>query len=189
MLSVNLQSYTKPCEATTGGISEIWIFDPADFNFTQGAAVSGNLPGYSAVALIGASTGKMYPLSFQNDEAEYKFKQTVNGASVKYEHDVMAQLPNLSNDLTNYLRSLDVAGTCTGFGVIIRLNTGKIFVAGERFVNSSAITKFIIKMDGTEGGSGKKLEDFNGANVAFKANYSRGLYEFTGGVTAITDLE
>lgn len=185
MLCVNLQSYNAPCGVTSGGVSDIWIYDPSDFNWTQDSITKT----YTAVALNGASTGKMYSLKFQRKEAEFKFKHSKNGCSVKYEFDLEAQLPNLSQELTNYLTSLDSAGCCCGLGLVIQLNSGKLFVLGERYVNSEKVPYFEVTMDGTDGGSGKKFEDFNGAKVLFKGEYSRNTNEFTGGSSVIIGFE
>lgn len=182
MLCVTLTSYNAPCQATTGGVSDIWVNDPADFNWTQDATTKS----YTAVAQrTGAETAKMYPLKFERKEAEFKFKQSKNGCSIKYEFDIDARLPNLSQELTNYLSSLDSAGCCCGLGLVIRLNSGKIFVIGERFVNNEEIPYFEVVMQDSEGGSGRKFEDFNGATVKFKGEYSRMVNEFTGGIAAL----
>ncbi|AZA82162.1 hypothetical protein C1637_09970 [Chryseobacterium lactis] len=185
MLCVTLKSYTVPCTATTGGVSDLFIFDPSDFNWTQDETTKS----YTALALREGATvvggAKMHLLKFQRKEAEFKFKHTLNGCSVKYEYDLDAQLPNLSQELTNYLSSLDAAGCCCGLGMVIRLYSGKIFVIGERYVNEKTIPYFEVVMNGTEGGSGRKMEDFNGAKVMFKAEYGRMANEFSGDISVI----
>ena len=192
MICVNLASYTAPCATTTGGVSDIWIYDPSDFNWTQ-TVTAGVAGPYTAVALRTGATSaggaKMFPVKFQRKEAEFKFKHSKNGCSVKYEFDLSAQLPNLSQSLTNFLQQLDSAGCCCGLGIVVQLNSGVVFVLGERFVNNNAIPYFEITMDGTDGGSGKKFEDFNGANVMFKGEYSRMAYTFSGGAAAIIALQ
>lgn len=184
MLCIALKSYTSPCASTTGGVSDIWVFDPSDFNWTQDESTKK----YTAAALRDGSNGKFYPLKFQRKEAEFKFKHTKNGCSVKYEFDLDAQLPNLSQELTNYLTSLDIAGCCCGLGIAFLLNSGKIFVLGERYVNSKKIPYFEVTMDGSEGGSGRKFEDFNGAKVMFKGEYFRMANEFVGGIEVLEAL-
>lgn len=192
MICVNLASYNTPCVTTSGGVSDIWIYDPLDFNWTQ-TITAGVASPYSAVTLRPGATSaggaKMFPVKFQRKEAEFKFKHSINGCSIKYEFELSAQLPNLSHGLTTYLQSLDSAGCCCGIGIVILLNSGKIFVLGEKYVNNNLIPYFEIKMDGTEGGSGKKFDDFNGANVMFKGEYSRMAYEFSGGANAIIALQ
>lgn len=189
MLCVTLKSYTRACGSTTGGVSSIFVFDPSDFDWTQTA------PGdpYTAVARREGATfvgeAKMFPIKFQAKEAEFKFKQSVTGCSVKYEFEIGCQLPDLSNDLTAFLMSMDSAGCCCGLGLVIELNSGKVFVVGEKYVNDARVPFFEVKMDGTEGTSGKKYEDFNGANVVFKGDYKRAPFEFTGGIDVIAGFE
>lgn len=184
MLCVSVKNYTRACGPVTGGISDILIGDPNDFNFTQAPAVSGVSQPYTAVALRAGATAedgaKLYQVKFNDGEAQRTWSQTRNGCSTKYEHKITAQLPQLCQDLTTFLQGLASAGCCCGLLVVIRHNDGKIFVAGEKYVNASAIPKFNVVMDGAEGDSGKALNDFNGANVVLKADYSRDLFEYTG---------
>lgn len=262
MLCVTLSGRTRACGGVTGGISDIAIFDPNDYNFTQ-ATVSGVKGPYTAAALragtgatgtavlstntvasvtIGsggtgyvspptvvftggggtgaagtaiingsgvvtgvtvtspgtgyttaptvsftgggaslAGGGKMYLISFQADEAEWTWKQSVKGCAVKYEHEFVLQMPENEQGLTNFLETLDAAGCCCGLGIAVRLNSGKVFLAGEKYVNGSSIPRFTMKQDGSDGTSGKLFDDFNGANLHLKGSYSRNLYEYTGG--------
>lgn len=189
MLCVTLSGYTRACSGVSGGISRIWVFDPADFDFTQTAADDP----YSVVArrtgAVAANGALMFPIPFQIDEAERTWKQSVKGLSVKYEHEVHAQLPQLSNALTKYLKSLTSAAGCCGLGLVIEHNDGKLFVMGEQYVNDATIPRFIVNMDGSDGATGKLFDDFNGANVVFKANYNRDLYEYSGDAADIIALE
>lgn len=61
MLCILLNSYTPPCNNTSGGVNRGWVFDPSDFTFTAGALdANGQSTGYSALALragSGASLG------------------------------------------------------------------------------------------------------------------------------------
>lgn len=188
MLCVKLSEFKKLCGATSGGLSDLAIFDPADFNFTQVAAGDP----YTAVALREGATAaggaKVYNISFQVNEAERTWKQSRKGPSVKYDHEIKAQLPQLSQSLTKFLQSLDAAGACCGFGLFARHNDGKIFVAGEKYVNAGQIPNFLVTMDGSDGTSGKLFDDFNGANVLIKGSYSRELYEYSGDWASITAL-
>ncbi|WPV66279.1 hypothetical protein [Chitinophaga sp. LS1] len=180
MLCFVAQGYTRPCGGVTGGISDIAIFDPSDFNFTQ---VSAGAP-YSAIALRAGATAedgaKMYLVNFQPDQAEWKWKQSKNGCATKYEHEFDFQLPENSTLLTNFLQAIDSAGCCCGLGLAIRLNSGKIFIAGEKYVGGASIPKFIVAQDGSDGSSGKVFDDFNGGNIVLKGNYSRNLREYSG---------
>lgn len=184
MLCVTLQSFTRACAPTSGGISDMLVFDPADFDFTQGAAVAGVKPGYDAVTrrtgatfLLGA---KLFVINFIRDEAEWTWKQSVKGCNVKYEHSFNFQLPENSQNLTNFQEALDAASCCCGLGMIIRTTNGKIFVAGEKYVNGVEITRFTITQNGSSGGSGKLYDDFNGGNLVLTGPYSRNLNEYVG---------
>jgi hypothetical protein len=123
---------------------------------------------------------KMFVVNFQEDEAEWTWKQSAKGCSVKYDHELILQLPENEQGLTNFLESIDAAGCCCGLGLVFRLNSGKIMVAGEKYVNASAIPKFKFKQDGSDGTSGKLFDDFNGGNIHLKGSYSRNLYEYSG---------
>lgn len=189
MLCVTLKPYSRACGGVTGGISDLGIFDPNDIDFTQAAAVSGTAQPYTALAeRDGVDSPSIFMVSFQPDEAEWTFTQSVTGCSVKYEHEFVFQLPENSQALTTFQQALDAAGCCCGLGLIFRLNNNKIFVAGEKYVNGTSITKFLVKQDGSEGGSGKLQDDFNGANIHFKSSYSRNLYEYTGAWSAVEAL-
>lgn len=261
MLCVTLSNYVRECSNVTGGISDMAVFDPADFDFTQAAAINGVAQPYTAIALRGPGTGgaatatvasgavtainvgtpgtgystaptvviggpgtgatavasvsggvitgvtvtnpgtgystapaisftgggasaagggKVFLINFQQDEGEWTWKQTVSGCAVKYEHEFIFQLPDNSMALTTFLEALDAASCCCGLGVVMRMNSGKIFVAGEKYVNGSSIRRFTMKNDGSEGGSGKLFDDPNVGNLHIKGTYSRNLYEYTG---------
>lgn len=129
---------------------------------------------------VNGTNGKMYAITFQRDEAEWTWKQSVKGCATKYEHSFAFQLPENSQNLTTFLEALDAASCCCGLGMIIRLNGGKIFVAGEKYVNGSSIARFTVGQNGSSGTSGKLYDDVNGGNLILLGNYSRNLYEYTG---------
>lgn len=186
MLCVSLKQYSRACSAVTGGISDIAVFDPNDLDFTQAAAVEGVAQPYSAVAERDGVDGiSIFSITFQQDEAEWTWAQSITGCSVSYEHEFIFQLPENSHQLTTFQQALDAAACCCGIGFIFRMNNGKIFVAGEKYVNASSIQRFTLKQDGSEGGSGKLFGDFNGGNIHLKGTYLRNLYEFTGAWSAI----
>lgn len=189
MLCVTLKKYTRACGSVSGGISDIVFFDPFDFDFTN-TTTSGVVGPYTVIeARTGAETlGKVYPVTFQQDEAEWKWTQSRKGCSVKYDHEFDFQLPDNSQQLTNFLSAMDAAACCCGLGMIIRLNNGKIFIAGERFVNSTEQPRFTITQDGSTGTSGKLIDDFNGGNLVFKGSYTRNLLEYTGDWADVTAL-
>jgi hypothetical protein len=192
MLCVQLRGYSRACGSVTGGISDIVTFDPNDFDFTQVADVAGVKQPYSVIALRPGATAlagaKMFVINFQQDEAEWIWRQSVRGCSTKYEHEFRFQLPENGQTLTTFLQALDAASCCCGLGMAIRLNDGKVFIAGEKYVNGVAVPRFSVKNDGSEGTSGKLYDDFNGGNIVLKGSYSRNLYEYSGGWDDITAL-
>lgn len=183
MLCVQLTGYNRACGGVTGGISDLLIFDPNDYNFTQAAPVAGVAQVYTAVALRTGATlvggAKMYAMNFQIEEAEWTWKQSRKACSTKYDHEFKFQLVENSHTLTTFLQALDAASCCCGLGMIIRTNNGKIFVAGEKYVNASAITRFSVTQDGSDGTTGKVFDDPNVGNIVLKGAYSRNLYEYT----------
>lgn len=192
MVCITLKSFIRACAPVSGGISDLVIFDPDDFTWTQAAPVAGVKQPYTAVARQAGATspnGVFFIVNFQAEEAEWTWKQTVKGCSVKYEHAFNFQLPENGQTLTNFLEALDAAACCCQLGIVLRLNTGKILVAGEKFVNAAAIPKFRMLNSGSSGTSGKLLDDFNGGNLIITGPYSRNLYEYTGAWSTITALE
>jgi hypothetical protein len=193
MLCFDLTDYVKTCEPESGGVSNIMVFDPDDFNFTQAAPIAGKKQPYTAVALrTGATAAEgalMYELNFTRDEAEWTWKQSVKGCAVKYEHSFNFQLSGNSQALTNLLEALDAAACCCGLGMIVRLNNGKIFVAGEKWVNATDIPRFTVLNNGSNGGTGKLYDDPNVGNLVILGSYSRNLYEYTGLWSTIVALK
>lgn len=194
MLCITLKKYDKPCQATTGGVSRVWIFDRDDFNFTQGVAdADGSLPAYSAVARRAGATeiggALMFPVLFQYKEAEYKYTQSLNGSSVKYEHSLEFLLADISHFITNWNERVDAAGACCGIGVVVEFNSGKIIVLGEKYVNGTRIREWRIAQNGSTGTSGKLFEDPNGQTTILTGDFNRGAYEFSGGSAALEALE
>ena len=159
----------------SGGVVTGITITAAGTGYTTVPTIS--FTGGSATKALGA---KVFGINFQQEEAEWTWKQSKKGCATKYDHEFKFQLPENSQTLTNFLQALDAASCCCGLGMIIRLNSGKIFIAGEKYVNSSSITRFSVSQDGSEGGSGKVYDDFNGGNLVLKGAYSRNLYEFSG---------
>jgi hypothetical protein len=202
MLSIKLNIYDKPCQATSGGVSRLWIFDRDDFDFTQAAAdANGNLPPYTAIArrtAAGATAeggANLYPVKFQYKECSYTYNQTLaNGTSTKYDHNLEFLLADVSHFITNWNERVDAASACNGIGVIIELNSGgtngsRILVLSEKYVNGSSIREWRMQQNGSSGTTGKLFEDVNGQTTKLVGDYFRGAYEFTGGAAALEALE
>lgn len=194
MLCITLKAFDRPCAPTSGGVSRVWIYDRDDFNFTQGAAdADGNKPQYSAIALragaIPADGALLFPVTFQVKEAEYRYTQSLNGPSVKYEHILEMLLPDIGHFITQWNEKIDAAAACCGIGLIVELNSGKILVLGEKYVNGTPIRDWRIGQNGSTGTSGKLYEDPNGQTTLLTGDFFRGAYEYSGGVAALIALE
>jgi hypothetical protein len=195
MLCVKLKNYDVTCAATTGGISRAWIFDRSDFDFTQAAAdADGNKPVYTAIARRAGVTaeggGNLFPVAFTYKEASYSYTQSLNnGTSVKYEHNVEFLLSDLSHAITQWNEAVDRASACCGIGVILELNSGKVIVLAEKYVNGSSIREWRMQQNGSTGTTGKLFEDQNGQTTKLVGDFNRGAYEFTGGTAALEALE
>lgn len=197
MLNLVFQKYTKACSSVAGGISRVWFYDPADFDWTMtttGAAPVLVVKQYTVVARVAGATyaggARMFSVPVIAEESFRTEKHTSRkGCSSKWDHELTFQLAQLSKELTAYMVSLTDAGCCAGLGVVIEHYDGKVFCMGESIVNTVAIPRFYAYMDGTEGESGKLMDDFNGMTVKVKSSYVRPLLEFTGGVSVIIGFE
>jgi hypothetical protein len=197
MLCVKLKKYDVACAPTTGGLSRLWIFDRDDFDFTQGAAdADGNKPVYTAIArrtAAGATAiggANLFPVLFQYKEASYSYTQSLNnGTSVKYEHNLEFLLSDISHFITQWNEAVDRASACCGIGVIVELNSGKVLVLAEKYVNAEPIREWRFQQNGSTGATGKLFEDQNGQTTKLVGDYNRGAYEYTGGIAALIALE
>ncbi len=194
MLCVRLKSFDRVCKPTSGGISRVWIFDRDDFSFTQAAAdADGNKPKYTAITLRpgadDADGANLFPVKFQDTEAEYRYTHSLTGSSVKYEHVVEFLLPDLDHFITQWNERVDAASACCGIGLIVELASGLILVLGEKYVNNVAGREWKMKQNGSTGTSGRLFEDANGQTTLLTGDYFRGAYEYSGTVQSLTDLE
>lgn len=194
MLCVKLKVYDKACAATTGGVSRLWIFDRDDFDFTQGVAdADGNKPEYTAIARRAGATalggGNLFPVKFQYKECSYSYTQSFNNTSVKYEHNLEFLLADISHFITQWNERVDAASACCGIGCIVELNSGKVIVLSEKYVNGASIREWRMVQNGSTGTTGKLFEDANGQTTKLVGDFNRGAYEFTGGTAALEALE
>ena len=194
MLSIKLKKHDVACAATTGGVSRVWLFDRDDFNFTQGAAdADGNKPVYTAIARRAGVTseggGNLFPVLFQYKEGQYQYTQSKTGSSVKYEHTLTLLMPDLSHFITQWNERVDEASACHGVGLIIELNSGKVFVLAEKYVNDAPIREWRMEQNGSTGDSGKLFEDPNGQTTKLVGDFFRSAYEYTGGIASLVALE
>lgn len=193
-LCSKLLALTIACAGLSGGVSRIWLFDGMDFDFTQAAfnTTTGHQP-YTAVAYTPGALlagGYMFPLQFERNEAEFRYKQSRKGSNTKYELETEFKTPDVGQNLLNWNYFLDAAGVCCGVGIIVQLNTGRMLVMGERVVNGDPIDiPVYMAQDGSSGGSGKLMDDFNGQTTILKGDSKMLPIEYTGLVADIIALE
>lgn len=135
---------------------------------------------------------RMYPISFskKGNEAEYSYKQSRKGSANKVEHELKFFLNELDQLTTQWNQAVDNAGACSGIGMAIQLNSGKIFIAGERYVGNEPIDiPLLMTQDGSTGTSGKLFDDQNGQETVLKGDCGRTLYEFTAGAASLIALQ
>lgn len=194
MLAIKLKKFDRECAPTSGGVSRLWIFDRDDFDFTQGVAdADGNKPPYTAIALRAGATadggGLLFKVLFEYKTAEYKYSQSLTGSSVKYEHSLEMLLPDIGHFITQWNERVDSASACNGIGMIIELNSGKIIVIGEKYVNGDPIREWRIVQNGSSATSGKLFEDPNGQTTVLTGDFYRSAYEYSGTVASLLALE
>lgn len=185
MLCVTLKDYVRACAPTTGGVSAVWAFDPLDWDFTKTALQNdyATLTRRAGATFVGGS--KMSPITFLNEEGQFKATQKQTGCSTSWDYELTLSLPQLTQGLSDFLTSLATAACCCGLGLIIQLNDGTLLVVGERYVGGAAIPRWVMKMDGATIDSGKVFTDYNGAVLSLKGSYSRTPNTFSGGVSVI----
>jgi hypothetical protein len=191
MLGCTIKGFVSTCSTVTGGVSDLWVGDANDFDFTAGAADSdGDATGYSAVARrTGATAGGgayLYPIQSVIDTIGVEISQSnADGSASAWEYVIAARIAQLSQAMTNFNKKMDAASVCCELVFVWRNNDGKIFVAGEKYVGGARVVGFRFRQDGSKIQTGKKFTEFNGQDLSFKSSYLRPPYEFTGGIVSI----
>lgn len=160
--------------------------------YTSAPAVSFTGDGSGAVATSFLSTGGAYLFEIDSiiDTIGVDIAQSnADGSNSSYEYTITARLAQMSQALTNFNKKIDGAALCCQLVFVWRMNDGRIFVIGEKYVDATAITRFRFRQDGSRISTGKKFTDFNGEDLSIKGSYSRLPYEFTGDWTDITDFQ
>jgi hypothetical protein len=108
-----------------------------------------------------------------------------DGSSSAWEYAITASMAQFSQSMTNFNTKIDAAAACCQLVFIWQNNDGKIFVAGEKYVDGVKIVPFKLRQDGSKIDNGKKFTDKNGQDLSIKGTYSRPAYEFTGGMAGL----
>ena len=192
MIGCTIKGYKPTCSAIVGGIGQLYVGDANDFDFTEGEAdASGDPTGYVSVAYMTGATSVggayLYEITSIIDNLSVDISQSNSeGTSSEYAYEIKARAAQLCQAMTNFTKKLDAASVCCQLLFVWISNDGKVFVAGEKYVNGVQIPRFRFKQDGSKFQSGKLFKDFNGGDLSFKGNYLRLPYEFTGGIGALS---
>lgn len=193
--ATNMSYEPVVCGIPSGGISQIFIFDPTVFNFTQAAPVSGAPQSYTAITDAGTSD-LIYPVKFEQMSAEYDFDfKSDNGVTLAYTHKLMFSVPRVDMIYAQWAQYINQNAYCCGIGIIIVTNSvvgvaPQILVMGEALVNNAKlIPVFYMFQNGTKGQTGKKGSDKNSVTTTIEScEYIRPLIQYTGTLASIEAL-
>lgn len=184
-----------PANLGTGGINQIWWFDPGDVSFTGGgatlAAYTALAVSTAAAALSPAVTKPLYKVQAIQQTGYHKDpqSQTDGTTSPDYKHEWGFMLPYNVTALNQFRNALDIAAATNGIGLLWQENTGKIFVAGELLVANTPISQtWRLRQDGSDGGSGTKYGDQNGHKITIRGDFWRPALEVTASLSSILAL-
>lgn len=170
----------------TGAVGTATVTGGAVTGVSVGTAGTGYT---SAPTISFASSGAayLYEIDSLEDTINVAMSQAnATGASSAWSYVISADMAQFSQQMTNFNAKIDAAAACCQMVFIWQQNDGKIFVAGEKYVDAGLIPKFKLRQDGSKIDIGKKFTDSNGQNLSIKGDYTRPAYEFTGGISALT---
>lgn len=191
MLGVSVTGYQQTCTNNSGGISRLWVGDAEDFNLTSGAS-GAQKDGYSAIARRTGAThvggADLYEMILQEDSGKVTATNSETAGSAQWAYALEGQLIQVQQSMIDFAQKLDAASLCGQLIWVWQDNNGKIWVAGEKYVDAAAIVKFKIRQNGSVIDFGQALNTFNGMNFKAQGNYTRPAYEFSGGFTALSAM-
>lgn len=179
---------TATATVSGGAVTGITITSGGS-GYTSAPTVSFGGPGTGATATAALSTGgaNLFTISSIQDFLSVDIAQSnADGSSSSYAYTITARLAQMSQAMGVFATKIDAASLCCQLVFIWRDNNGKIFVVGEKYVDANILTRFSFRQDGSKYSTGKKLTDFNGADLSIQGAYSRLPYEFTGGWAALS---
>lgn len=163
--------------ATLNGTSPTVYYTPAnDMALTVGEWTGG---------VSATDAGKLYEITSLENTLGVEINQTLTDGSSSWEYVITARLAQMSQQMTNFNSKIDAAATCCELLFVWWNNDGKLFVAGEKYVDGVRQRPFKIRQDGSKIQTGKTFTEFNGQDLSMKGTFSRPPYEFTGGMEAL----
>jgi hypothetical protein len=138
------------------------------------------------VSFVSSGTANLFEIDSLEDTINVSMSQAnADGSSSAWDYAIICNMAQFSQQMTNFNSKIDAAAACCQMLFVWQQNDGKIFVAGEKYVDSLLIPKFKLRQDGSKIDIGKKFTDFNGQNLSIKGSYSRPAFEFSGGIDAL----
>lgn len=154
-----------------------------------GFTVTAGGTGYTTaptVVIAPSSSAVLFEISSLDETIGVDIDQAnADGSSSAWTYAITARLAQFSQKMTNFNTKIDAAAACCQLVFVWQNNDGKIFVAGEKYVDGVKIVPFKLRQDGSKISNGKKFTDFNGQDLSIKGTYSRPAYEFTGGMETL----
>lgn len=154
-----------------------------------GFTVTNGGTGYTSAPTVNvgsASGAVLFEIDSLDDTIGFTADQSnADGSSSAYAYTISARMAQFSQAMTNFNAKIDAAAACCQLVFIVQKNDGKLFVAGEKYVNGVKIVPFKLRQDGSKVDIGKKFTDSDGQDLSIKGTYSRLPYEFTGGMEAL----
>lgn len=185
MICHSLREFNPSCETNiAAGIRDVYIFDPADFNFTTtvGAPLTMTYTAMTAVTGDGVPDPfdpKIYRVKFKRGgSAQLVQTQSIaeNGGNV-WDYVLSGNLvPVLTTATSQFIHELQVASVCCGLGFIITLNNGQSLIIGEQNVNAEPVADWSLMQNGTVINTGVLIGDVFGGALNFTAQYNRNAY-------------
>ncbi len=150
---MSLTAYTRPCKSI-GGVRNIWLADAADVDtMALGSSVE-------TIDTITMESAKVFTLfTFDKDEAEYKITPVNEAGAIKYDVELSMRSKKLSDTLRTAIVEIATLGECGVIAVVEDANGNKIVLG----YGISELKTRALQLTGGEAGTGKALNDFNGA--------------------------
>ena len=170
--------FSKTCSAQSGGVKNIWLANREDIASAGFTLTSGE---YSAVTM--ESSKVFFKYEFDQDTAEMRFSQSMEGNSAQVDNQVEFFLSKLSTLMRASLQEMQDTSPC-GMVAIVEDNNSVKWVIGytENHPTNSATQGRPLKMLTGESTTGKAFTDPNGSTVTLQSINNETPLVFTGTV-------
>lgn len=170
--------FAKTCTAQSGGLKNLWLANREDIAAAGFTLTSGE---YSAVTMESAKV--FYKFEFDQDSAELRWSQTMEGNSASVDNQIEFFLSKISTLMRARLQELQDTSPC-GMVAITEDNNGVKMVIGytENHPTNSAEQGRPLKLLTGEATTGKVFTDPNGSVLTMQATNNQVPLVFTGSV-------